>query len=74
MQVWIGFIDIVDEDIYVYLLDGVKLVYFNWNIGQLSGGKGENCVVIRILFQKWYDFLCNNNVFYICKKFVKYFV
>eukprot|EP00105_Crassostrea_gigas_P036089 XP_019920237.1 PREDICTED: uncharacterized protein LOC109617846 [Crassostrea gigas] len=73
-QVWIGLTDIVDEDIYVYPSDGAKSVYLNWNIGQPSGGKGENCAALRIPFQKWHDFPCNNNVSYICKKPAKHFV
>uniref|UniRef100_K1QP25 Brevican core protein n=1 Tax=Magallana gigas TaxID=29159 RepID=K1QP25_MAGGI len=73
-QVWIGLTDIVDEDIYVYPSDGAKSVYLNWNIGQPSGGKGENCAALRTPFQKWHDFPCNNNVSYICKKPAKHFV
>lgn len=73
-QVWIGLTDIVDEDIYVYPSDGDKSVYLNWNIGQPSGGKGENCAALRTPFQKWHDFPCNNNVSYICKKPAKHFV
>lgn len=47
--VWLGFIDVLCEGWYVYLLIGVKLWYLNWYRMELVGGKGENCVVLVMI-------------------------
>ena len=63
---WVGYNDKETEGNFVWS-DGTQTSVVGWETGEPNGGSNENCVFIRLGTMSFFDFTCENTLFFICK-------
>ena len=58
-SIHVGINDLKEEGEFVYESSGLPISFENWSFWQGSGGREENCVIIRKGNPKWIDGLCD---------------
>ncbi|KAM3665362.1 C-type lectin domain family 3 member A isoform 2-T2 [Ammospiza maritima maritima] len=66
-EFWLGVTDMAHEGRFVDV-NGMALLYSNWDRAQPNGGKRENCVFLSQAAQgKWVDEVCRTAKKYVCE-------
>ncbi|XP_078329150.1 collectin-12-like [Crassostrea virginica] len=65
---WIGLTDILVANEYVLVSTCVQPPYSNWANGQPESGNAEHCAGVYVLQREWHDYVCDTEMYYICKK------
>ncbi|XP_005426302.1 C-type lectin domain family 3 member A isoform X1 [Geospiza fortis] len=66
-ELWLGVTDMAHEGRFVDV-NGMALLYSNWDRAQPNGGKRENCVFLSQAAQgKWVDEVCRTAKRYVCE-------